>query len=249
MLENIYQKYDVVISDTSSLSNLNNIHKLHLLKDLYNTITITPKILEEYSVRFKEKLPDWITVKDVKNKAKYNELCEIYNEGEASAIAYALENPNTLIIIDDKNPKEYAIEIGLHAIGTLGVIRQAVDQKLVTKKEANDLFDDLKRTGARISDKILESVKYPIENLEVMKCYDYKEEKNKIIEFKGINLQLKSLEILSEMGNILKYNCKDNKGKDIYILQKINESKIQNWYFDKNFNKESAEIFIYSFEK
>jgi len=69
MLENIYQKYDVVISDTSSLSNLNNIHKLHLLKDLYNTITITPKILEEYSVRFKEKLPDWITVKDVKKPA------------------------------------------------------------------------------------------------------------------------------------------------------------------------------------
>jgi len=37
MQKNFYNKYDVIISDTSSLSNLKNIGKLDLLKILYKT--------------------------------------------------------------------------------------------------------------------------------------------------------------------------------------------------------------------
>ena len=91
MQENTYKKYDVVISDTSSLSNLYNINKLNILRDLYNSIIITPEILEEYSKKFKDKLPDWINIKEIKNRDKFNELCKMYGEGEASAIVYALE--------------------------------------------------------------------------------------------------------------------------------------------------------------
>jgi len=164
MQKNIYDKFDIIISDTSSISNLMNINKLDLLKDLYNSITITPEILDEYSKRFKEKLPDWITIKEAKNKEKIKELNKDLGLGEASAIAYALENPNTLIIIDDQDAKMYAAEIGLPVIGTIGIIRQAVDRNIIKNKiEANNLFDELRNTGARISDKLLNAIKYPME--------------------------------------------------------------------------------------
>jgi len=82
--------------------------------------------------------------------------------GESSAIVFAMENPNTLMIIDDQEPKLYASEIGLNVIGTIGVIKQAVDKNIIkSKKEANELFDKIKLTGGYISDKLLQNIKYP----------------------------------------------------------------------------------------
>jgi len=163
MQKNTYP-FNVVISDTSSLSNLKKIGKFDLLKELYNTVTITPEILEEYQKRFKEEPPEWINVKEAKNKEKIAELNKDYGKGEASAIVFAMENPNTLIIIDDQKPKMYAFDIGLNVIGTIGILKQAVDKNIIkSKSEANDLFDELKNTGGWISEKLLKDIKYPLE--------------------------------------------------------------------------------------
>ena len=164
MQKDIYP-FNVVISDTSSLSNLKNIGAFGILKDLYKSVSITPEILKEYKKEFKENIPEWINIKEVKNKEKFIELNKKYGAGEAEAIAYAIENPNTLIIIDDQKPKTYASNIGLNVIGTIGVIKQAVDKNIIkSKEEANDLFDRLKSTGGWISDKLLKDIKYPVEN-------------------------------------------------------------------------------------
>jgi predicted nucleic acid-binding protein len=134
--------YEAVISDCSSLSNLINIGTIDILKELYKSVAITPQILEEYKEGFTGELPDWIQIKGIKNIELYNKINEKYGEGESSAIVYALENPNTLIIIDDQRPKEYAKnEYGLPTIGTIGIIRQAVDKNIIKSKvEANHLY-------------------------------------------------------------------------------------------------------------
>jgi len=160
MRKNFYQN-NVVISDTSSLSNLKKIGKINLLKELYNSITITPEILEEYKEKYKDELPEWIKIKEAKDKEKIIELNKEFGLGESSAIVFAMENPNTLIIIDDQDAKMYASNIGLNVIGTIGVIKQAVDKNIIeSKAEANILFDELKNTGGWISDKLLKDIKY-----------------------------------------------------------------------------------------
>lgn len=55
---------DVIIADTSCLILLDNIGELELLKQLYQRITITPEIAEE----FEKKLPDWIKIASPSNK-------------------------------------------------------------------------------------------------------------------------------------------------------------------------------------
>jgi predicted nucleic acid-binding protein len=249
MQENIYPS-DVVISDTSSLSNLKKIGKIDLLKSLYNSVTITPEILEEYEKRFEDKLPEWIVVKKVYDREKVFELNKDFGLGESSAMVFAMENPNTLIIIDDQDAKMYASNIGLAVIGTIGVIKQAVDKKIIkSKAEANCLFDEIKNEGGWISDELLKDIKYNIPNIEEMKCYKHEIKKDKIIDFRGNEVNLVSMEILYENENIFKLNCKDKKGNDVYVLQKIKEGDANNWYFDKNFNKESAINFIYGYNK
>jgi predicted nucleic acid-binding protein len=248
MQKNIYP-FEVVISDSSSLQNLTNIGKLDLLKDLYNNVSITTEILDEYNKKHKEKLPDWIQVKEVKDKGKVIELCKKYGEGESSAIVFALENPNTLIVIDDQKPKMLALGMGLPVIGSLGIIKQAVDKNIISKTEAHNLFDQLKNTGGWISDKLLSDIKYPILNIKEMNCYKHEIKEDKKIDFRGNEVNVKTMEIISEKGNICKFDCKDKKGNNIYILQRIKDGNTESWYFDKDFNKESAINFISSFNK
>ena len=58
----------VIISDTSCLIILNKIGELDLLRQLYNTVTITHDILLEYG----EQLPDWIEVQQAKDQSRQN---------------------------------------------------------------------------------------------------------------------------------------------------------------------------------
>ena len=44
--------YDVVVSDTSSLSNFVNIGKIDILHKLYNSVAVTTQILSEYKKIF-----------------------------------------------------------------------------------------------------------------------------------------------------------------------------------------------------
>jgi len=241
---------NVVLSDTSSLINLIAIGKLNIFKELYENIVITPEIFKEYKDGSKEELPKWIIIKEVKNKGKIAELNKKYGLGESSAIAFALENPNTLIVIDDQKAKDYASSIGLFVIGTIGIIKQAVDNNIIKSKiEANSLFDDLKNKSGRISKKLLNDIKYPIPKIDEMKCYKHEIKKDKIIDFRGNEINIKTIEIVSENDNLYKLECVDRKGNNIYILQRIKNGITDNWYFDKNFNKDSAFYFVYSFDK
>ena len=80
----------IIISDTSCLIALSNIGLLNLLKDLYEEIIITQEVKEEFG----NKLPDWIIILKVKNKAKQADIAKKLDKGEASSIALALEIEN-----------------------------------------------------------------------------------------------------------------------------------------------------------
>jgi predicted nucleic acid-binding protein len=78
--------YRLVIADTSCLIILQKIGRFDLLKAIFQEITVSKEISEEFG----EQLPEWIQVKEVADKEKQQILEMSLDRGEASAITLAL---------------------------------------------------------------------------------------------------------------------------------------------------------------
>ncbi len=142
----------LVIADTSCLIVLEKISQLGLLRKIYSEIIITPEIQQEYG----EKLPEWVNITRVQD-AKKQQILELeLDKGEASAIALAFENNDALILMDEKKGRRIAKKLGLHVLGTLGVIIKAKEQGLIDSIKAQ--IDKLQMVNFRISDELVRKI-------------------------------------------------------------------------------------------
>ena len=94
----------VVIADTSCLILLDKIGELGLLNKLFHQIIVTQEIADE----FKKELPDWFKIEQPTNRTYQKILEASLDKGEASAIAFAIEQNDCLLIIDDFKGRKYA---------------------------------------------------------------------------------------------------------------------------------------------
>lgn len=106
-----------IISDTSCFIVLTNIGELELLHKVYGRIITTLDIATEYG----EPLPEWIDIVNVSDKSKQRLLELQIDKGESSAIALALETPDSTIILDDNKARKIAYQLGLTYTGTIGI--------------------------------------------------------------------------------------------------------------------------------
>ena len=135
----------VIISDTSCLILLDKIGELNLLNKLFGMIIITQEIADE----FKRELPDWFKIENPINKTYQKILEASLDKGEASAIAFAIEQGDCLLIIDDYKGRKYAEQLGIKITGTLGVI---IDAKLIGYiKSVKPLLEKIKETDFRLT--------------------------------------------------------------------------------------------------
>lgn len=142
----------IVIADTSCLIALSKIDAIDLLEKLYQEVFITEEIAKEFG----DGLPHWIKIERVKNP-KYQRLLDLYlDPGEASAIAFALDLENVLLILDDLKGRKEAERLGLTFTGTLGVLFKAKKQGII--KELKPYIENLKIVGFRISRNIEEEI-------------------------------------------------------------------------------------------
>jgi predicted nucleic acid-binding protein len=142
----------IVIADTSCLIALSKIEAIDLLEKLYHEVFITEEIAKEFG----DGLPNWIKIEKVKNQ-KYQQLLNLYlDTGEASAIAFALDLENVLLILDDLKGRKEAERLGLTFTGTLGVLYKAKKQGII--KELKPFIENLKVVGFRISRNIEEEI-------------------------------------------------------------------------------------------
>jgi predicted nucleic acid-binding protein len=136
----------VIISDTSCLILLDKIGELDLLHKLFGQIVVTQEIAAE----FKKELPDWFRVENPINKTYQKILEASLDKGEASAIAFAIEQKDCLLIIDDYKGRKYAEQLGIKITGTLGII---IDAKLSGHlKSVKDILDKIKKTDFRLTE-------------------------------------------------------------------------------------------------
>jgi predicted nucleic acid-binding protein len=140
--------HKTIISDTSCFIILKNIGELDLLHKVYGQIITTHEIASEYG----EILPEWVEIVKVSDKYRQQLLEMQIDKGESSAIALALEIPDSLIILDDYKARKIAERLGISFTGTIGVIIKAKLSGIIPS--IKPLLKKIKQTNFRITNDI-----------------------------------------------------------------------------------------------
>ena len=115
------------------------------MKRLYGQIKTTLDIAAEYG----EQLPEWVEIMNATDKFKQQLLELQLDKGESSAIALALEIPDSIIILDDSKARKIANQLGLTYTGTIGVIVKAKLRGLIPG--IKPILAKIKQTDFRLS--------------------------------------------------------------------------------------------------
>ncbi len=144
----MFQEPKVIISDTSCFIILSKIGELNLLHELYGQILTTSIIASEFG----ETLPEWVTIREVCDNDKLQLLEFHIDRGESSAIALALEIPESVLILDDFKARKMAQHLGLTYTGTIGVIIKTKLNGIIPS--IKPYLEKIKATNFRISPEI-----------------------------------------------------------------------------------------------
>jgi Predicted nucleic acid-binding protein, contains PIN domain len=139
----------IVISDTSCLIALEHIGLPDLLSRLFEQIITTPEVAMEFG----ETLPKGIVIRPVVNKKLQDELENILDSGESSAIALAIETPDSYLLIDESLGRRVAKSRGLDLTGTVGVLLRAKENHVITA--IRPYIEQLELTGFRMSESLI----------------------------------------------------------------------------------------------
>ncbi len=130
----------IIVSDTSPISNLILIERLDILQKLFSDVIVPPAVdseiraLKELGKNIREyETAEWIRVSEPSNQQKVNSLKIKLDEGEAQAIALALELKCDLLLMDERIGTRIAREQGLQTVGLVGVLLKAKQQNIVPK--------------------------------------------------------------------------------------------------------------------
>lgn len=141
-----------IISDTSCIILLDKIGELEILKNLFTEITITSAIKKEFG----QPLPGWFVLKDPSNLYFQQEIENSLDKGEASAIALAIEVENCLLIIDDLKGRNFADNLGIKIIGTIGLMFNAKKNGIIPSVKS--ILIKIRNTNFRMNSRLEEII-------------------------------------------------------------------------------------------
>lgn len=150
-----------IVTNSTPLIILSKINRLELLREIYRSIYIPEEVYTEVVINGAGKpgstevaSADWIFCQPVTDTDQvlilhYRTLIDL---GECGAIVLAQEIGAERIIIDDRVARQVAIAKGLSVIGTVGVLRVAKAEGIISA--VRPILDDLRSHGTRISDRL-----------------------------------------------------------------------------------------------
>lgn len=151
----------IVVSDTSPINYLVLIELQDLLPKLLDRILIPEAVHRELKSagapdpikRFLAEAPEWL---EVRSSPEIDPALQQLDSGEREVIALALSTGAESVLLDERKGRQAARERGLRVSGTLGVIRLAADEGLIT---VTDALDRLGKTNFRVSPRLLNSLR------------------------------------------------------------------------------------------
>ena len=152
----------MIVVNTTVLSNLARVNQLRILKELYGKIVIPIQVYEEilrginegyYFLKTVDKVAEegWIVFEaptSKKGRKCMKELLVSVGYGEAAGIALAKEQ-GLPFFSDDKKARQIAKQQGLSVSGTLGTLKLAVEEGLISIKEADQVLGEMIHGGYR----------------------------------------------------------------------------------------------------
>lgn len=143
---------EIIIADTSCLILLTKIGELTILQGFQCPVYITPTIARE----FKDNLPVWIDVVSPAH-GRYQEILTFeLDDGEASAIALALETEDSVLLIDDLKGRKVAEKLNLRYSGTFGLFLRAKQEGIIER--VKPILEKVSATNFRFSQKLFEEL-------------------------------------------------------------------------------------------
>jgi predicted nucleic acid-binding protein len=119
----------IVVADTTPLNHLILIDRVELLCVLFDRVLVPTIVRDELAhvgspliVRnWIAQRPSWLVVQD---PTKLVQLASLV-AGEVAAISLANEYASAMLLIDEKRGRAAAKALGLHTLGTLGILENA----------------------------------------------------------------------------------------------------------------------------
>ena len=122
------------VSDTSPILGLAAIGHLELLREQFGAVLIPVAVFNELksetdfrgTAPIREALENkWLQLREVQNNSLVHALSVELDQGEAEALALAVELNLEIIVMDEQAGRTRAREMGLKPVGVLGVLLRA----------------------------------------------------------------------------------------------------------------------------
>ncbi len=144
----------VVVANSTPLIALSKLGLFRLLKEYFGEVSIPKEVYEEVVIQGGDLFgakevsnSKWIKVIEPENRIAVDSLSMHLGKGEAEAITLAKEK-NTLLIIDDKDGRTMAANLGVPVTGTVGLLMLAAENGKIDLKKT---LDELIASGFRLS--------------------------------------------------------------------------------------------------
>jgi uncharacterized protein len=151
------------VTDSSPLIFLAKLNRLDLLHDEAVELLAPPAVLaeiggqdDEAKRQIEEARRTWLDLRPVRDVRLVAVLKRELGDGEAEAIALAVETDATRIILDDLDARRLADRLGLKPVGTLGLLLAAKLRGKISSLRAE--IDRLRRAGFRATPALVEEI-------------------------------------------------------------------------------------------
>ncbi|MGA9995515.1 MAG: DUF3368 domain-containing protein [Pyrinomonadaceae bacterium] len=138
----------IVVCNTSPIINLSAIGQIIIIQQLYERIIIPEAIYREIAITgsglagaTEVQTLEWIETRKLSNRTLVSVIEMELDEGEAEAIALAVELKADLLLMDERKGRTVASRLGLKFIGLLGVLVEAKHRGLI--HSVKPALDDL----------------------------------------------------------------------------------------------------------
>jgi uncharacterized protein len=120
----------LIVSNTTPIINLSEIGRLDIMQEMFGKVVVPPAVISELLAKQKlfPKAGDAATcieVLDPDDKLLVRGFRSLVHAGEAECLALAMENPGSLLLLDDLQARAVASASGLPFTGTLGLLVEA----------------------------------------------------------------------------------------------------------------------------
>ncbi|MCP5544216.1 MAG: DUF3368 domain-containing protein [Akkermansiaceae bacterium] len=126
----------LIISNTTPVINFAEIGRIDVLEGLFGNVVVPPGVVDELCAK-RDLFPaagdaaDRLNVRRPEDRLLVRGFRSVVHPGEAECLALAMENPGSLLILDDLQARALAAANGLRFTGTLGCLVEAKAMGLV----------------------------------------------------------------------------------------------------------------------